>query len=297
MSIFTGSGVAIITPFNENNEVNYDRVRELIEYHIQSGTDSIIICGTTGEASTLDDIEHRALIKFAVNVVDKRVPLIAGTGSNDTNHGVHLSKYAESVGADALLCVTPYYNKTSQEGLYQHFKATADEVNIPIILYNVPSRTGMSLSVDTVVRLAEFDNIVGIKEASGDISYAAEIARRLPDFDIYSGNDDIIVPILSLGGQGVISVVANIMPTETHNIVDLYHQGKVNEALQLQLSMNELVNTLFIDVNPIPVKTAMNLLGYEVGDVRLPLYKMSDDALRKLQSVMSNYSLERGSHA
>ncbi|MCH4891270.1 4-hydroxy-tetrahydrodipicolinate synthase [Acidaminobacter sp. JC074] len=296
MSIFTGSGVAIITPFTENNEVNYERVRELIEFHITEGTDSIIICGTTGEASTLDDIEHRALIKFAVDVVNKRVPLIAGTGSNDTNHGVHLSEYAESVGADALLCVTPYYNKASQEGLYRHFKAMADAVDIPIILYNVPSRTGCGLSVETVKRLSELDNIVAIKEASGNISYAAEIARQVPDFDIYSGNDDIIVPILSLGGKGVISVVANIMPKETHDIVSLFLEGKVEESRNLQLQMNELINTLFIDVNPIPVKTAMNILGYEVGPLRLPLCEMNNADTEILKEVMSRYTLKEWSN-
>jgi len=292
MSIFTGSGVAIITPFTENNEINYNRVRELIEFHIEEGTDSIIICGTTGEASTLDDIEHRALIKFAVEVVNGRVPLVAGTGSNDTTHGVHLSEYAENVGADALLCVTPYYNKASQEGLYRHFKAMADAVEIPIILYNVPSRTGCGLTVETVKRLSAFSNIVGIKEASGNISYAAEIARQVPDIDIYSGNDDIIVPILSLGGKGVISVVANIMPKETHDIVNLFLEGKLEESRQLQLQMNELINTLFIEVNPIPVKTAMNILGYNVGHLRLPLCDMSETNTNTLKEVMSRYSLK-----
>lgn len=291
MSIFTGSGVALVTPFTENNEVNYDKVRDLIEFHIENKTDSIVICGTTGEASTLDDVEHRALIKFAVEVVKGRVPLIAGTGSNDTNHGVQLSKYAQDVGADALLCVTPYYNKASQEGLFQHFKAMADAVNIPIILYNVPGRTGLGISVDTVKRLAAFDNIVAIKEASGDISYAAEIARLVPEIDIYSGNDDIIVPILSLGGKGVISVVANIMPKETHQIVSYYLKGQVEDARALQLSMNHLINALFIDVNPIPVKTAMNLLGYQVGKLRLPLYEMNANDLAELQSVMATYNL------
>lgn len=296
MSIFTGSGVAIITPFTSNNEINYDRLEALIEYHIQEGTDSIIICGTTGEASTLDDIEHRALIKFAVDVVNKRVPLIAGTGSNDTHHGIHLSKYAEHVGADALLCVTPYYNKTSQEGLYQHFKATAQAVNIPIILYNVPSRTGMGLSVDTLVRLSAIDNIIAIKEASGDISYATEIARRLPTFDIYSGNDDMIVPILSIGGKGVISVVANIMPRETHELVALFHEGKTKEALSLQLKMNALVHGLFLDVNPIPIKEAMNLLGYDVGLVRLPLYPLSKTHTAHLKTLISTSDVKGWNH-
>ncbi len=296
MSIFTGSGVALVTPFNENNEVNYEKVRELIEYHISEGTDSIIICGTTGEASTLDDLEHRALIKFAVEVTDKRVPVIAGTGSNDTHHGVLLSKYAEEVGADALLCVTPYYNKTSQEGLYRHFKAVVEAVSIPIILYNVPSRTGMGFTVETVKRLCEFDHIVGMKDASGDISYAIELMRQIPDLDLYSGNDDIIVPMLSIGGKGVISVVANILPKQTHNIVELFNNGQTAEALTLQLSMNKLINTLFIDVNPIPVKTAMNVLGYGVGTLRLPLCEMNETDADYLNSVLNEYQLKEWSY-
>jgi 4-hydroxy-tetrahydrodipicolinate synthase len=292
MSVFTGSGVALVTPFDSNNQIDYKKVTELIEYHIANGTDSIIICGTTGEASTLDDLEHRALIKYTVEVVKGRVPVVAGTGSNDTHHGLLLSQYAEEVGADALLCVTPYYNKTSQEGLYRHFKVMADGVNIPIILYNVPGRTGMGLSVDTVVRLAEFDNIVGIKEASGDISYATEIMRRLPDFDLYSGNDDIIVPIMSIGGIGVISVVANIMPYETHQIVQHFLNGDIAASRKLQLELNELINTLFIDVNPIPVKTAMNLMDFNVGPLRLPLYEMNSSDLSVLKDVMSHYSFK-----
>lgn len=292
MSVFTGSGVAIVTPFNEENEINFDKVASLIEYHIKNGTDSIIICGTTGEASTLDDNEHRALIKFAVEVVDKRVPVVAGTGSNDTHHGVLLSKYAEEVGADALLCVTPYYNKASQEGLYRHFKAIADAVTIPIILYNVPSRTGMGFSVDTVKRLFEFNHIVGMKDASGDISYATELMREIPTLDLYSGNDDIIVPMLSIGAKGVISVVANIMPQETHNIVSLFTQGHIKESLKLQLEMNHLINTLFIEVNPIPIKTAMNTLGFNVGHLRLPLCEMSENNLQILQAVLNQYDLE-----
>lgn len=290
MSVFRGSGVAIVTPFNEDQSVNYEKLSALIEYHIEHQTDSIIICGTTGEASTLDDVEHRALIKFAVETVNGRVPLIAGTGSNDTHHGVLLSQYAESVGADALLCVTPYYNKASQEGLYQHFKAYASSVDIPIILYNVPGRTGMTFEVETIARLAKIPNIVGIKEASGDIGYAAEIARQTPDdFDLYSGNDDITVPILSLGGAGVISVVANILPKETHDLVALYHNNQVKEALALQLELNRLNKALFSDVNPIPIKTAMNLKGFNVGPLRLPLWQMKDTS--QLEAVLSTYQI------
>jgi 4-hydroxy-tetrahydrodipicolinate synthase len=293
MSVFTGSGVALVTPFNANNTINFDKVAELIEFHIKNGTDSIIICGTTGEASTLDDAEHRELIRFTVEAVSGRVPVVAGTGSNDTNHGVKLSQYAESVGADALLCVTPYYNKASQEGLFRHFKAYAEAVNIPIILYNVPGRTGMSFSIDTLKRLAAFDNIVGIKEASGNISYAAEIMRTIKNFDLYSGNDDIIVPILSLGGSGVISVVANVLPKETHDIVQYYLDGHTSQALELQLEMNGLINALFTDVNPIPVKTAMNLKGFDVGPLRLPLYEMEDTSL--LEEEMAAFQIG-GSH-
>lgn len=294
MSIFTGSGVAIVTPFLLNNEVNYEKLRELIEYHISNKTDSIIICGTTGEASTLNEDEHRELIRFTVEVVKKRVPVIAGTGSNDTRHGVALSKYAYEVGADALLCVTPYYNKASQEGLYQHFKLVSEAVSIPILLYNVPSRTGMSFSIETIVRLSKLNNIVGIKDASGDISYAAEIARCTPsDFDLYSGNDDIILPILSLGGKGVISVIANILPEETHNLVDLFLNSNFTEALELQLKMNDLAKELFTDVNPIPVKTALNLLGFEVGHLRLPLWKMDDKLKNDLENALIKFNIPR----
>lgn len=297
MTIFKGSGVALVTPFNQDNEINFEKVRDLIEYHIENETDSIIICGTTGESSTLDDEEHRELIRFAVEVINKRIPLIAGTGSNDTRHGVSLSKYAYDIGADGLLCVTPYYNKANQDGLYQHFKLISEAVDIPIILYNVPSRTGMSFDVETVLKLSELGNIVGIKEASGDISYAAELVRRLPsDFALYSGNDDIIIPILSLGGLGVISVVANVLPRETHHLVKLYHAGKHKEALALQLKMNELTNALFADVNPIPVKTALNILGYEVGHLRLPLSEMKEGLKVDLENTINNYSIPRRSH-
>lgn len=294
MSIFTGSGVALITPFNENNEINYDQVENLINYHIENGTDALVICGTTGEASTLSDVEHRALLKFAGEKINKRVPFIAGTGSNDTHHGIDLSKYAEEVGADALLCVTPYYNKTSQEGLYQHFKLHAQAVDIPIILYNVPGRTGMGFDIETVVRLAEIDNIVGLKEASGDMSYAMEIMRRTPDdFELYAGNDDITLPLLAIGAKGVISVIANIMPKETHDLCSLHRSGHTQKALNLQLQMNQVNNVLFSDVNPIPVKEAMDYLGFNVGPVRLPLYKMSQDKKDQLVAVLNTFKFRR----
>lgn len=290
MSIFTGSGVALVTPFNSDNTINYERVRALIEYHIAHQTDSLIICGTTGEASTLNDNEHRALIKYAVEVVAGRIPVIAGTGSNDTHHGVALSQYAQSVGADALLCVTPYYNKTSQEGLFQHFKAYAEAVDIPILLYNVPGRTGMSFTIDTLVRLSKLENIVGIKEASGDVAYAAEIARLTSDdFDLYVGNDDITVPLLALGAKGVITVVGNILPDAVHNMVNAFHQGHHKKALAMQLKMNLLNKALFSDVNPIPVKTAMNICGFDVGKVRLPLYTMSDTS--ELEAALKHFEI------
>lgn len=294
MSVFTGSGVALVTPFNENNEINYSQVEQLIEYHIDEGTDALIICGTTGEASTLSDEEHRELLKFAGETIKGRIPFIAGTGSNDTYHGVALSKYAESVGADALLCVTPYYNKTSQEGLYEHFRMHAEAVTIPIILYNVPGRTGMSFEIDTLVRLATFENIVGLKEASGDIAYAMELMRRAPnDFELYAGNDDITLPLLAIGAKGVISVVANIMPKETHDLCSLQRSGHTKKALNLQFEMNKLNQALFSDVNPIPIKTAMAHLNYQVGEVRLPLYKMSQDKQSSLFDVLNTMNIRR----
>ena len=294
MSLFTGSGVAIVTPFNENNEINFEKLGELIDWQIENKTDAIVICGTTGEASTLHNDEHRAAIKYAVERVNKRVPVIAGTGSNNTDHAIDNSQYAEEVGVDGLLLVTPYYNKATQNGLIKHFTMIADKVNVPIILYNVPSRTGVNIAAETVAELAKHKNIQGIKEASGDIGYLAEVARLVPeDFYIYSGNDNMIVPILSLGGHGVISVIANVMPEETHNIVELYHTGQVKESAKLQLALNPLVNSLFIEVNPIPVKTALNLMGKEVGHLRAPLCEMDDCNLAILKKELQNYKLTK----
>lgn len=255
--IFTGSAVAIVTPFTETG-VDFDKLEELIEFHIANQTDCIVICGTTGESSTVPDEEHKSVIKFTAEKVNKRIPVIAGTGSNDTAHAIELSKYAESVGADGLLIVTPYYNKTTQKGLYLHTKAIADSVNIPIVLYNIPGRTGgLSFSLDTLKELAKIPNINAIKEATGNLSFVANIAAET-DLNIYSGNDDIIVPVMSLGGKGVISVVANILPKETHDICKLYETGETEKSKELFLSLIKLINTLFIEVNPIPVKTAMN---------------------------------------
>ncbi len=287
---FTGSGVAIITPF-DGYKTNYDALGEIIEDQIKNNTDAIIICGTTGEASTMPDAEHLAAIKYAVEKVAKRVPVIAGTGSNDTAHAVYLSQKAEEYGADGILTVTPYYNKTTQKGLVSHFKTIAESIKIPVILYNVPSRTGMSISVDTLKELAKVENIVAIKEASGDMSYASRVAAEVPELYIYSGNDDIIVPLLSIGGKGVISVLANVMPKETHDICQAYFDGDIEKSKDLQLKLLPLVNALFIEVNPIPVKTAMGLMGYNVGNLRAPLCEMSEGNLNVLKNEMTKLGL------
>ncbi len=288
---FTGSGVAIITPF-DGNKTNYEALGKIIEDQIAGHTDAIIICGTTGEASTMPDEEHLAAIKYTVEKVAGRIPVIAGTGSNDTRHAVELTKAAESFGADGILSVTPYYNKATQSGLVKHFTAIANATKLPVILYNVPSRTGVSIAVDTLKELAKIENIVAVKEASGNISYTAKVAAQVPELYIYSGNDDMIVPILSLGGKGVISVVANVCPEDTHNICQYYFDGEVEKSRKLQLDMLELINALFVEVNPIPVKTAMNLLGYEAGELRLPLSEMGEKDLETLKKAMVNYGLK-----
>jgi len=292
MGIFKGSGVALITPFNEDMSINYTKLEELIEWHIENKTDALVIAGTTGEASTLPDEEHIELVRRSVEMAKGRVPVIAGSGSNDTRHGIRLSLECERVGADGLLIVTPYYNKTNRQGLINHYTTIADKVNIPIILYNVPGRTGMNIPADVVLELSNHKNIVGLKEASGDISYLAEVARVCnSDFSIYSGNDDIIVPVLSLGGIGVISVLANVMPLETHNIVTSYLDGDVTKSRDLQLSLNSFVNSLFLETNPIPVKSAMNLMNMNVGGLRQPLWEMSSDAVELLKIEMKKVNL------
>ena len=291
-TIFTGAGVALVTPFNDDLSVNYDKLEKLIEYHITNGTDSIVICGTTGESATLTVKEHAEVIKFAVDVVNHRIPVIAGTGSNETSYATELSNDAEKSGADALLVVTPYYNKTSQRGLVNHYKFIADRVSSPIIIYNVPSRTGVNVLPETYAELCEHKNIVAAKEASGDISQVAQIAALCGDkLDIYSGNDDQIVPILSLGGKGVISVLSNICPKIAHDIVSLYLDGKCTESSELQLKYLELCNSLFMDVNPIPVKVAMNMMGFGVGPFRMPLCEMDDNKTAKLNAVLKKYNL------
>ncbi|MCI7420015.1 MAG: 4-hydroxy-tetrahydrodipicolinate synthase [Clostridium sp.] len=288
MAIFTGAGVALITPMNEDGSVNYEKLRELLEFHVANKTDAIIICGTTGEASTLSDEEHLECIRFACEIINKRIPVIAGTGSNCTQSAIELSKEAEKSGVDGLLLVTPYYNKATQNGLKAHYKAIAKEVNVPIILYNVPSRTGTRLAPQTVVDLChEVPNIVGVKDATGDISEVAELMSLAKGtVDVYSGNDDQIVPVLSLGGKGVISVLSNILPKETHDMVASYLEGDVAKSCEMQLKYFDLVKALFCEVNPIPVKKALNLMGMEVGSLRLPLTEMEDANAKRLEEEM-----------
>ena len=286
MELFTGSGVALITPFDENGEVNYSRFREILEFHVINHTDAIIVTGTTGEGSTLNDEEKISVIEFTVNIINNRIPVIAGTGSNDTRHAAEFSKRVEKLGVDGLLVVTPYYNKGNENGIYEHYKAIAEGVKIPIIMYNVPSRTGVNLSIQLLKRLAQIENITALKEASGDISYVAEVAREVPELDIYSGNDDMVVPVLSLGGKGVISVSANIIPDISHDMTVSFLKGDVKKARELQLKYNDLVNALFLETNPAPIKEAMNFLGYEVGNCRLPLGVMEEANRRKLTDIL-----------
>ena len=288
---FTGSGVAIITPF-DGLKTNYDELGRLIEFNIENGTDAIVICGTTGEASTMPDEEHLAAIKYTVDKVNGRVPVIAGTGSNDTPHAIELTKKAEEIGADGILSVTPYYNKTSQHGLIAHFTAIANSVKIPVILYNVPSRTGMSFDIATLKELAKVENIVAVKEASGNISYMAKVAAEVPELYIYSGNDDMIVPTLSLGGKGVISVLANIMPKETHEMCENYFNGDVDKARDMQLKLLTLINDLFIEVNPVPVKTALNMMGFNAGNLRMPLVDMTEEHKERLAKSMAEAGIK-----
>ena len=286
MELFTGSGVALITPFDENGEVNYSRLREILEFHVINHTDAIIVTGTTGEGSTLNVEEKISVIEFTVNIINNRIPVIAGTGSNDTRHAVEFSKRVERLGVDGLLVVTPYYNKGNENGIYEHYKAIAEGVKIPIIMYNVPSRTGVNLSIPLLKRLAQIENITALKEASGNISYVAEVAREVPELDIYSGNDDMVVPVLSLGGKGVISVSANIIPDISHDMTVSFLKGDVKKARELQLKYNDLVNALFLETNPAPIKEAMNFLGYEVGNCRLPLGVMEEANRRKLTDIL-----------
>ena len=291
-TIFTGAAIAIITPMNNDGSINYDELGRIIDDQIEKGTDAIVICGTTGESATMTDDEHRDCIKFAVKHVAGRVPVIAGAGSNDTRYAVELSKEAEAAGADALLHVTPYYNKATQKGLIAHFTAVADAVNIPIILYNVPSRTGCGFDVATVKELSKHKNIAAIKEASGNISFAAKLIAECGDnIDVYSGNDDMVVPLMSLGGKGVISVASHVIPKEMHNMVQYCLDNNFAEATKLQIEYLDIINNLFIEVNPIPAKEAMNMIGWNAGPCRLPLTEMSDEHKAKLRASLEKHGL------
>lgn len=293
MSIFTGSGVAIVTPFHEDESVNYDKLDELLDYHCNNGTDSIIICGTTGESSTLSEEEHMDVVKFAIDRVKGRIPVIAGTGSNSTLTTIQMSKEAVEDGADGLLLVTPYYNKCTQGGLIAHYTAVAKEAKVPIVLYSVASRTGVNIVPETVATLYnDVENIVAVKEASGNISQVAKI-MNLTDgkIDLYSGNDDQIVPMLALGGKGVISVLANIAPQYTHEICAKFFAGDVEGSCKMQLDAISLIEKLFCEVNPIPVKKALNLLGKEVGPLRMPLTEMTDENAAALAKAMKEFGL------
>ena len=289
--IFRGAGVAIITPYTEDG-VNFPELGRIIEDQIEKGTDAVVITGTTGESATMTDEEHRATIKFAVDQVKGRIPVIAGTGSNETAYAVELSQYAEEVGADAVLVVTPYYNKCTQRGLLAHYMAIADAINIPIVLYDVPSRTGVGITTETYVKLAKHPNIVAVKEANGDLSKILRLRAAVgDDLVVYSGNDDQIVPILSLGGQGVISVLSNVAPQETHDICQAYFDGDTEKAMKLQIQYTDLIDALFCEVNPIPVKVAMRKLGYAAGPLRMPLCEMEPEHEQQLEAALRNHGL------
>lgn len=293
MAVFTGAGVAIVTPFKADGEVNYEKFAELIEDQIAGGTDAIIVCGTTGESSTLTHEEHLDVIKYCVEKVAGRIPVVAGTGSNCTETAIYLSTEAEKYGADGLLLVSPYYNKATQNGLYKHYKAIADSVKIPCILYNVPSRTGCNIAPETIVRLCtDVENIVGVKEASGNIGQVVKLMSLAEGkVDLYSGNDDQIVPLLALGGKGVISVLSNVAPGQTHDICAKFFAGDIEGSCREQLRAIPLFNALFSEVNPIPVKKALNLMGKEVGSLRPPLTDMEEENAAKLEKAMKEYGI------
>lgn len=290
--IFTGSGVAIITPFTKDGAIDFEELGRLLDFHLENETDAIIICGTTGESAAMPDKEHLSVIDYTVKRINGKIPVIAGTGSNDTAHGVNLCKAAESLGVDGLLTVTPYYNKTTQRGLVKHFTALANSVKIPIILYNVPSRTGLNIKPDTLFELSKVENIIGIKEASGNITQVAQMAAKCPDMVIYSGNDDQIVPIMSVGGLGVISVLANIAPKNVHDMCQKFLDKDTEGAMKLQLDAMEIIDALFCEVNPIPVKKAMSLMGYNTDTLRLPLCEISPENEKYLRSALINYGIK-----
>ncbi len=287
-----GSIVAIVTPFNQDGSVNFSKLGELVDWQIQNGTDGIVALGTTGESATMTDEEDDAVCEYVLKRVNGRIPVIAGSGSNCTASMLDKSLRYQAMGAQGLLIISPYYNKTNEEGMYRHFATVVDAVDIPCILYNVPGRTGCAISEGVVKRLASHPNVMGIKEASGNMSYACKIARYLgPEFAMYSGNDDITVPILSIGGSGVISVLANILPKQTHDMVMAYLSGDTAAATAAQLRYLELINSLFLEVNPIPVKAALNMMGWEVGPCRMPLYEMSQGAAQRLRSALEEAGL------
>ena len=290
--LFKGVGTAIATPFMED-DVNYEEFGKLVDSQIEAGVSSLIVCGTTGESSTMNEKERKKLVKYAIDRASGRIKVIIGTGSNNTMSAINMSKYAEKVGADGLLLVTPYYNKATQDGLIVHFNKIASSVNIPIILYNVPSRTGVNILPETCYKLSKTENIVGIKEASGDISQVAKIVNLCgDDLDIYSGNDDQVIPILSLGGKGVISVLSNVMPEYTVEMLQSFWQGDYKKAGKMQVEAMDMINALFCEVNPIPVKYALNEMGYNYGIPRLPLTEMSDDGKKKMDKVLVKYNLK-----
>ena len=293
MAIFEGAGVALVTPFTESGEVNYPKLKEIVKEQIAGGTDAIIACGTTGESATMSHEEHLDVIRYVCEVVNHRIPVIAGTGSNSTKEAIHLSQGAEKAGADGLLLVTPYYNKATQNGLIAHYTAIANSVSLPILLYHVPSRTGVTMKPETIVKLCkDVPNIVGVKEASANFSAIAEI-MQLADgcVDLYSGNDDQIVPLLSLGGKGVISVLSNVAPRQTHDICASFFEGDVKKSCEMQLKAIPVINALFCEVNPIPVKAAMNMMGKEVGPLRLPLTEMEPQNKERLKKAMEEYGI------
>lgn len=288
-TLFTGAGVAIVTPFT-NDGVDFDKLKELIEFQIREGTDALIVCGTTGECATMTEDEQKSVFKFAVETVNKRIPVIAGTGSNNTKHAIHMSKVAQELGCDGILSVTPYYNKSSQKGLYEHFKAIAESIDIPMILYNVPGRTGVNITPQTVYQLSLLDNVVAVKECNIDqVGSIVNLCDK--DFSVYSGNDDQILPYLSLGAKGVISVISNIIPKDTHEMVVKFLNGETKEAIDMHLKSLELCKAIFIDVNPIPIKAAMNLLGMNVGKCRMPLIDTSEENIKVIETSLKEYGL------
>ena len=291
MSVFEGAGVALVTPFTEDG-VNFDTLKKMIDFQIDGGIDSIVLCGTTGEPATMTLEEKKAVIIEGIKYINKRVPAIGGTGANGTQSAIEMSKFAQEAGADALLLVTPYYNKCSQQGLIAHYNKIMDAVDIPCILYNVPSRTGVNIKPETLAVIAEHKNCAGIKEASGNISQVAEMARLCKGkLEIYSGNDDQVVPLMSLGGKGVISVIANIAPQISHDITHAYLDGDTKKACELQLKYNPLANAMFMDVNPIPIKMALNMIGFDAGPLRLPLSEMDEQKTAKLEGILRDFDL------